>query len=111
MLASAVGAGVASVLLMMTGSGVAIWIVTVAVPVSQAPDVVVDAVTVGEPVASRVASPGVVVENVSNVVSLEVQVELVGILAPRPGGAASGDGQRAGGSRGEDPWRDEGGEG
>src|SRR5947209_8234087 len=52
------------------------WIVTVAVPVSQVPDVVVDAVTVGEPCASRVASPGVVVENVSNVVSLEVQVEL-----------------------------------
>jgi len=59
------------------------WIVTVAVPVSQVPDVVVDAVTVGEPCASRVASPGVVVENVSNVVSLEVQVELfVTLLLP-----------------------------
>jgi len=58
------------------------WIVTVAVPVSQAPDVVVDAVTVGEPVARRVASPGVVVENVSTVVSLEVQVELFVTLLP-----------------------------
>jgi len=58
------------------------WIVTVAVPVSQVPDVVVDAVTVGEPGASRVASPGVVVENVSKVVSLEVQVELFVTLLP-----------------------------